>query len=216
MNGKNIILIGSLILIFGLLNLSFSSIGQIAGPLNFNVSIGGTQSQTLTIINSGDEPINYSSTPTVTTLIPNATMPQITINPSNGIVEPHGRVCLNVTVYMPGNKNKPGMKWQGYVSTVELTTMSMVGGANIQAGVLKMMAITAAPPKIPIMLYAGIAIAVAIVVIAIVAYYLKKRGKKKAGAVAARASKRAKKPAGKRKAAGKKGARRKKAARRKR
>jgi hypothetical protein len=191
--------------------------------LNFNVSIGGTNSQTLTIINSGDNQINYTSHPTITTLIPNATMPTVTITPNNGVISPHGRVCLNVTVYIPGNKNKPGMIWQGYISTVELSSMSIVGGANIQAGVLKMMTITAAQPVTPWLLYAGIAIIVAIVVIAVAYYYLKKRGKKATKAIAAKAGKAAakkrtaKKSAGKKKVVrkGKKGAR-KKAVRKKR
>ena len=141
-------LLGSLFLISVLLGASYAQIGEVAGPLNFNVSIGSRQSLTLTIVNGGSGgPISYMATPTITTVIPNSTAPTVTVKPMNGTIAPRSMVHLNVTVYMPSGKNKPGMMWSGYVSTVELSNTSVVNGANIQAGALKIMTITAAASK---------------------------------------------------------------------
>jgi type IV secretory pathway VirB6-like protein len=76
---------------------------------------------------------------------------------------------LNVTVYIPGGKNKPGMVWDGYVSVAELSNTTMVGGATLQAGVLKRLTITAATPKFQ-PLYVLVAM-LAIAGVALVAYY---------------------------------------------
>ena len=76
-------------LISVLLGASYAQIGEVAGPLNFNVSIGSRQSLTLTIVNGGSGgPISYMATPTITTVIPNSTAPTVTVKPMNGTIAP--------------------------------------------------------------------------------------------------------------------------------
>ena len=147
MKNLSTILLASLFC-FALLGSACAQIGEVAGPLNFNVCIGSKQSLTLTIINGGGDMISYQATPTLTTSIPNATAPQIKITPANGTIAPHSELPLNVTVYMPGGRNRAGMVWGGYISTVELANSTLVGsGANVQSGALKIMSVTAAPAK---------------------------------------------------------------------
>lgn len=141
------VLFGSLLFVFVLLALSYAQIGEVAGPLNFNVSLGSRESLTLTIANGGGDAIEYMATPTITTSILNSTAPQVSITPMNGSISPHSQFQLNVTAYVPSNKNKPGMTWNGYVSVVEVSNVTIVSGARIQAGALKMFTITAAKPK---------------------------------------------------------------------
>ena len=141
------VLLGSLLFVFVLLASSYAQIGEVAGPMNFNVSLGSSESLTLTIINGGGDAIEYMATPTITTSIPNSTAPQVSVIPTNGSIAPHSQARLNVTAYIPGSKNKPGMVWNGYVSVVEVSNVTVVSGARIQAGALKMFTITAAAPK---------------------------------------------------------------------
>lgn len=147
MKNPSPIVFGGLLFIFVLLVSSYAQIGEVAGPLNFNVSIGSRESLTFTIINGGSDTLVYMATPTITTSIPNATTPQVIITPMNGTIPPHTQLPLNVTVYMPAGKNKPGMTWNGYISAVAVTNTTIVNGATIQAGALKIMTITAAEPK---------------------------------------------------------------------
>ncbi len=184
---KNLLpaLLGSLLLILVLFGASYAQIGEVAGPLNFNVSIGTRQSLGLTIVNGGSTgSISYMSTPTITTVIPNSTTPQVTVTPMNGTIPPRSMVHLNVTVYMPGGKNRAGMVWNGYISTVELTDNSVTSGANIQAGALKIMTITAAPPKFQ-EIYILIA-ALAVTCVGVGAYQVVKRQRAKKVAKRAR------------------------------
>jgi hypothetical protein len=100
-------------------------------------------------------------------VIPNTTTPKISLNPSNGTIQPHTQQPINVTVYMPGGKNKPGMVWNAYVSTVAVANTTVVNGATIQAGALKMMTITAAKPKFQVIYVLVAMVACAIVAVGI-------------------------------------------------
>jgi predicted secreted protein len=232
MKTPSFIALGGILLVFALFAASYAQIGEVAGPLNFNVSIGTKQSLTFTIINGGSTTFAYVATPTITTVIPNSITPTVTVMPMNGTIPPHTELPLNVTVYMPGGKNKAGMMWDGYISAVEVANNTVVNGAVIQAGTLKIMTITAAPAKFQV-IYVVVAV-VAVAVIAAGAYYVisKRRGAKKGKAkkavpmqkgaknAAKRATRKGKKAArGKKKAVARRatarrGARRKRAARR--
>jgi hypothetical protein len=204
-----VLLVG--IFCFVLLASSYAQIGEVAGPLNFNVSIGSRQSLTLTIINGGSDTLAFEATPTITTSIPNSTAPRVSMMPQNGTIPAHSELGLNVTVYMPGGKNKAGMVWDGYVSTVEMSNDTLIGsGANVRSGALKIMTITAAPAKFQ-EIYILIA-AIGVTVVGIGGYHGVKRmrakiAKKKASAKKARkvskrkrAAKKSRKAAARRKA----------------
>ena len=128
-------------------------IGEVAGPLNFQVPVG--HSETLhqwTIIDGGDTPLNFMiDVPGSLQVTSSAnssegqTIPTVTAFPLNGTIQPHGMFVVNVTVYMPLN-NTPGQtSWEGLISAVEVTNQSNSGGAFgavILQGVAKVLSIT--------------------------------------------------------------------------
>lgn len=152
---------------------SYAQIGEVAGPVNFNVSVGSYQSLPVTIVDGGNAPIAFNVTYVLTTKIKNVTAPIVTINPMNGTINPHSEVVLNVTTYVPGN-DKPGTFWNGQISVVSNSVAQITGsGAIIRAGTLKIFTITAAQPKSNILLI--VLIIVIIVILIIIVYYIYKK-----------------------------------------
>ncbi len=160
-----------------LLALSNAQIGEVAGPINFNVSLGSSQSLQYTIVNGGGTPINFYIKAAITSSIKNETTPTITANPVNGTILPHQQFPINLTVLMPSS-DKPGLTWQGTVQALEASNLTAQGGgAVIQTGVLKGIMVESAKPKgLPIE-YVIIFVAVVAVVL-ILSYYLFIRRKK--------------------------------------
>jgi hypothetical protein len=183
-----------LLFAFAVIGVSCAQIGEVAGPLNFNVSIGSRQSLTFTLANGGSTAFEFNVTPFITTDIPNTIAPTIIITPMNGTISPHRLFPLNVTVYMhSGEKNAPGMTWNGYLSAIMVSNVSVTNGAVIQAGALKIMTITAAPAKFNL-LYAVLEVLACVVVIVGIYYAVSKRrakGKAKKSAKAMKAAKKA-------------------------
>ena len=97
-----------LIFSFLFINIGYAQFGEVAGQLNFNASIGGTASLPFTLINGGSQPLNFKIVlPTLNT-IPNSTTPTSSYNTNVLVTDTDngGQLTLNVTVYMPSNKNK--------------------------------------------------------------------------------------------------------------
>ncbi len=167
---------------------SYAQIGEVAGPVNFNVSVGSYQSLPVTIVDGGNAPIAFNVTYVLTTKIKNVTAPIVTINPMNGTINPHSEVVLNVTTYVPGN-DKPGTFWNGQISVVSNSVAQITGsGAIIRAGTLKIFTITAAQPKSNILFVILIVIIAAILIVAFY-YFYKKRTKIRKSASKLRAKK---------------------------
>lgn len=159
-------------LIFGL---SFAQIGEVAGPVNFNVSVGSTQSLIVTIVDGGNTPIMFNATPLITTVIKNATAPIMKVYPQNGTIQPHSQVALNLTAYVPGG-DKPGMFWNGQLSVISNSSTKINGsGAIIHEGTLKIFTVTAAQQKFDIFLYVGIVVLIVILIVAVYFYKKMKR-----------------------------------------
>src|ERR1700730_3080453 len=117
-------------------SISYAQIGEIAGALVYNVSVGSSNTSHLTIFNSGTSPIHFSVGLPQFNPIPNETSPTVFIYPMNGTIAPQESYKLNVTVYMPGN-DKPKTKWDGLIQVVQIANQTIVGGATVQAGVGK-------------------------------------------------------------------------------
>ena len=182
MNFNRIHLI-SLFFIFSLLsflfiNISYAQFGEVAGQLNFNASIGGSASLPFTLINGGSQPLNFKIIlPTLNT-IPNSTTPTFSISQMNGTIPAGGQLTLNVTVFMPSNKNKPGMHWSGILQAIELSNTTISGsGAILQQGVAKIVGVTALKPVGLPILYI-ILIVLAIIILIIIIYFVIKKAKK--------------------------------------
>ena len=167
-----------LIFSFLFINVGYAQFGEVAGQLNFNASIGGTASLPFTLINGGSQPLNFKIVlPTLNT-IPNSTTPTFSISQMNGTIPAGGQLTLNVTVYMPSNKNKPGMHWSGILQAIELSNNTISGsGAILQQGVAKIVGVTALKPiGLPILYI--ILIVLGIIILVVILYFIIKKIKK--------------------------------------
>jgi len=158
-----------------------AQIGVVAGQPVFNISIGDSQTLNVILVNSGDDPIGFSAAPVSLTAIPNATTPTVTVYPMNGTILGHGSFKVSVTVYIPYDKNKPGLSWTGLLQFLQASNATNPGGAVLQIGVLKVLTVNAAEAIFPMTLFIISIVIVVIVIIAIIIIllYLRRRKKKK-------------------------------------
>ncbi len=151
----------------------YAQLGEVAGPVAFDVNISSSQTLQLNVINSGNSPIFYKIIlPALVSHQVNSTTPNITSStPLIGTIMPYEQMSVNLTVYMPSGKNKPGYSWSGIVQVVETTNQTQAGGAVVQGGVAKIISISASEPKPlnPLIYLAGV-----IVIAAIAAFAYKK------------------------------------------
>lgn len=170
-----------IILALALFSVSYAQIGEVAGALVLNVSLGGSNSTTLTILNSGAQPIPFNVTlPTLST-IPNRTTPRVTVRPMEGEIPAHSQLVLNVTAYMPSAKNKPGLSWSGIIQVVQTSNSTQKGVAIIQGGVAKIITINSIAPKSSIYTYLVPAVGlIVIIALALGAYWYTRNRKAKA------------------------------------
>lgn len=131
-----------------LVSLSGAQIGEFAGHVRFNISIGSTETLPMTIFDAGNQSINFQVQLPHLSLVRNATAPVVTVSPMNGTLRPGYSQVLNITVYLPYKNNTPGMAWSGIVSAFEVTSNSG-GGASVSTGVGKIITIVAYPSKTP-------------------------------------------------------------------
>jgi hypothetical protein len=131
------------------------SIGEIAGPLNFQVAPGHNQTLPLYIINSGSSPIklqilNDYSIQYQTKQIANQITPIITASPQNFTILKGKEQIINITVSIP-SKDSINASWSGIIQVVEVSNKTNnVSGAVINIGIAKMFSITTIkyiPPK---------------------------------------------------------------------
>lgn len=175
--------------LFTLLFLAFSTayiakaqLGEVAGQPSFNVSLGSSESITVTIINEGSVPLPFKVIlPTLNT-IANTTTPSVTASPMSGSIAPNSDTSINVTVNMPSNSKNLDHTWTGVMQIVENSAVSTSGssgeGAVIVEGVAKIITITASPPKFNIFEIIVPAVIVVAVAGAGVALYYRNKGKK--------------------------------------
>ena len=192
----------------------YAQIGEIAGHLNFYVQVGGSNSLPFTIANGGSTPVHFVVQPYYIGGVANRTTPTIKIEPTSGTIEPYSQYTLNVTATVPAKNNSvgflfwqtipAGLGWSGNLEVVATGSSSVNGGANIEAGVVKIFTITpyTVPPG-PIV-YAVIA-ALIVIVAGIVFYfgvyrrrYVRYRPSSKAAAARAKAVAMSKKMRGRR------------------
>ncbi len=179
--------------LFSLLIISaYAQLGEVAGPLNFNVSIGSSQTQQLVLINGGSTPITVKTTLNSITQIANTITPSVTFNPEVATIPPHSQLAINVTVAMPYNTSDISKHWEAIISAAEQSNITISGtGAVVVAGMAKIANITALPPRTNWLLIIGIVAVVATVAaIGAGSYYyfavVKKKAAKAARLAAAR------------------------------
>jgi hypothetical protein len=144
----------SLFFLTSITTLSYAGLGELAGGMNFNVSVGSRQSLNLTIFNSGNGPVGYEASLIQLSTIPNESTPVVTIIPANGILQAHQQQLLNVTVYFPPYQRvDPGLNWTGLIQVLEITNNSnAAGGVVISAGVAKVISITSSKQVIQVII----------------------------------------------------------------
>jgi hypothetical protein len=143
----------SLIILASVTMIVNAGLGEIAGDLNFNVSFGSTQSQSLTVFNTGSSPIAYEATLATISNVPNEPTPIITINPSNGILQAHQQQVINVTAYFPPHQRvDPGLNWTGLIEVNEISNTSSQSGGVLRVGVAKVISVTSASQEIRVII----------------------------------------------------------------
>lgn len=211
----------SLLLVLALSGLASACIGEIAGPVNFNISAGSSQTLQMGIFNSClNQTVEYSAIYQLTA-IANKTSPTVALYPTNGTLQPRQTQYINITVSVPYNATA-GTIWKGAVAAAQVANQSAPsgGGAVLNVGVVKLFTITAQPPKFNPLIYALVGgIAAGLIAAGGVYYYkVRKRAKKPVRKRAAPRKRRAarKRPARKAGKAQKKASPRKTARRRRR
>ncbi len=168
--------IGMVLLLLGLAVVAHAQLGEVAGPLSFNVSIGSSQTLNYTIVNAGNNSINFYIKDAITSTIKNETTPTITASPMNGTILPHQQYSVKIDVSMPSG-DKPGLLWQGTLQALESTNVTAPGGAVIQTGVLKGITVMSSQRKGLPLYYVGAFVAV-VVVIGVSSYIIYGRRRK--------------------------------------
>lgn len=182
---KSAITVASVLLLALLAATAYSqNLGQSAGSLVFNVSLGGTQSSGYTIFDGGSAPISYTVSPPQYNPIKNETTPTVTVSPLSGTLQPGQQTGISVTVHMPSN-DKPGLKWDGIMQVLATSNTSNPGGAVIQGGLGKEVIIySSLPPKGTLgpLVYVIIGVVAAVAVIGGILFLFKsKKGSGKKG-----------------------------------
>ncbi len=158
-----------LFLAFSIFSLSYAQFGEVAGPVNFNVTLGSSQTLNMTIVNTGNSAVKFVATLGYLSTVLNETAPNITISPSNGTVAGHTQETLAITVRMPST-DTPGTSWIGIVSVAEVSNSTPIGGgAYLQAGVAKNISILASKPVGSIVPY--VILVVLLIILAAAAWY---------------------------------------------
>ncbi|MEM3753749.1 MAG: hypothetical protein QW778_04075 [Candidatus Micrarchaeaceae archaeon] len=161
-------------LLLSVSEIAYAQLGEVAGQPFFNVSIGSSESITVTVINSGSVPIPFRVLlPTLNTIV-NTTQPIVTASPSSGTIPAGSSMGINVTVQMPPDKRNIGHTWTGILQVVEVsnTTAGPGMGAVITAGVAKIITIYASPPKFNPFIYIVGGIIIVAVVAVLLAYLI--------------------------------------------
>ena len=173
-------------LIVGMLSLSSAqNLGQSGGSLDFNVSLGGSQTLNYTIFDAGSSPISFHIILPQFTPIPHNETPAVTASPENGTMQPQKSQTIYVTVHMPSN-DSVGLKWDNIIQVIAVSNVSNPGGAVIQGGLGKEVIIYSKKPKSNPFIYVAIAVLVIIVAAGAAAYYVSRNRKGRARAAAAR------------------------------
>jgi len=173
-----------------ILSNAYAQLGEQAGPLVFNVTLGSSQTLNYSILNGGSSPINFTVILPILNTIPNNETPIVKVYPMNGTLAPHSQQTMHVTVFMPA-KDKPGLTWSGGYSAGTSGIVVVEGspsiasgggmGAVVYAAVIKGLIIKSAKPPINILLIAGIVLLAAIIVAGgTLYYYYRKRAAAKA------------------------------------
>ncbi len=183
--------------------ISSACIGEVAGHMHFNVTLGGNQTLQMQVFNDCDNvTVTYDAFAQLQPNV-NKTTPNITIKPKTGLIAPHQNLMLNITVLMPSNE-MVNTSWSGGAAVIETANALNPGGAQLEGGVAKILSATAIAPiykPLPIILLILVGIGIAVLAGGSV-YYLKTKGKTekkptKAQAQARVVKKEAKKQAGK-------------------
>jgi len=169
-----------LFLLSFILSTAYAQLGEQAGPLVFNVTLGGSQTLNYSILNGGSYPINFTVILPMLNTIPNNETPIVKVYPMNGTLAPHSQQTMHVTVFMPA-KDKPGLTWNGGYSAGTSGIVVVEGapsiangggiGAVVYAAVIKGLIIKSANPTVNIMLIVGIVLLAAIIVAGSALYY---------------------------------------------
>ncbi len=158
---------------------TYGQFGESAGALNFNVSLGGSETLNYTLFNQGNSSIGFGIVFQGFNPIKNTTMPTVIISPMNGTIGPHQNIRISTTVEMPDDQHNLNARWDGLIQAVEQQAgKAGQNGAVIFAGLGKEIIITAQPAKGIPLIYIGVAVVVVAAAAAGGALYYRSRKRK--------------------------------------
>ncbi len=128
-----------------LVSVAVAQLGEEAGSLSFSVQVGHNQTLQLHLLNEGNSSIGFQMHAQSLKTEDNQTTPTMAISPLSGVIQPHGAFTVNVTVSMPLTNTPGAVTWDTIISAVEASNTTNPGGAVLQAGVAKIVAIQAIP-----------------------------------------------------------------------
>src|SRR5208283_5264860 len=103
--------------------------------------------------------------PTWSNYGPKTTPPIVTLTPNNGIIPSRSQFRVMITAYVPTHNNTVGDSWMGPVQFIQVTNSTNPGGAVLEAGLLKVLTVTATPPIFSIVPYAIAVVVIAVIVV---------------------------------------------------
>jgi hypothetical protein len=145
-SNKRLITFALLIMGMMLPAMAYAQFGEAAGPLVFNVTLGGQQTLNMTLINEGSQPASFQMVLPSLNTIPNTTAPTIAASPMNGTLAPGSQYNVRITVSLPSANNRPGLYWHGIIQVLFASsnaTTTNGGSAAVQEGLAKAVQIQA-------------------------------------------------------------------------
>lgn len=153
-----------------------AQIGEVAGFVYINASVGGSSSGPWTIINPTNQSFVYKIIlPQLTGGAANQTLPNVTVTPSNGTLGAHTQLVLNVTAYVPSN-DKVGLTWTGFVEALVAPGAS-ASGATLQVGTAKRIFITSIAAQTNWPLIIGMVVVVVIAIAIATLLLMRRKGR---------------------------------------
>ncbi len=157
--------------------LSAAQLGMVAGQPHVSVPIGSSNSVNITFINNAfNESISFRVVLPIFQNTTNSTVPIVTATPMEMSIPPRTDKVVMLSVFVPSNKNKVGQTWTGVVQFIVESNTTNPGGAVVQAGLAKILTVTAAPAIFDPIPYI-VAVVVILAAVAVVALYFNRKKK---------------------------------------
>ncbi len=105
--------ISGILLSLILVSMAGAQLGEVAGQPHVKVSIGGHNTTTVTLLNTGSTPITFQSIAPTFTPSNSGVVPNVTISPIEATIPPKQDMNVNITVSLSRKNVQPNDSWVG-------------------------------------------------------------------------------------------------------